>query len=319
MNLPNNLNKNFIADNFKLPDTDLMVILNGIYQPTISKINSNLTYKNKTLTIAKNSKNKIPLHLLFLTTEDHHNIFDIVAEENSYLHIIEEQASFENGAYTSKIETNIVMQNGSEILYQKFQLENSSQSQQQVKTIIHQEKNSNFKTTLICKDPKSSKEHSHIKLLGENASYDHKSISLLKDNQTATNQICIEHLKPNCTSNVLAKSIVDDSAINNFECRVVAHLDAIKTEAHVTNKNLLLSKKATANSAPELEIYVDDVICTHGSTMGQLDMDALFYLRSRGISKDNATKILTDGFVQEITDEILKYDRFKIASGLQHG
>ena len=313
------LNKNYITDKFKLPDTNILVLLNGIHQPELSDAYINSTFKNQTLKIPQNTKVEQPIHLLFITSQSCDITLDIIAEKNSYATIIEEHISLGDSAYINNIETNINTKNHSEIIHYKIQTENIEQSNHQTKTHINQEQNSKITSFLISKGAKTSSDTLHIKLAEENASYDIKGINLLCDTQTMNQQIRIEHLVPNCTSNVLFKSIVDDQATNNFDCRIVAYPNTTKTQTHVTNKNLLLSETATANTSPELEVYVDDVICTHGATVGQLDLEAIFYLRSRGIAKDMATKLLTAAFVQEITDQFIKYDRLKIAMDLNYG
>ena len=313
------LNKNYITTKFKLPDTSTLVILNGIHQPELSDAYINSIFENQTLKIPKNTKIEQPIHLLFLTSQNYDSTLDIIAEKNSYATIIEEYSSLGDKTYTSNIKTNITAKDHSEIIQYKIQIENIEQSNHQTKTHINQEQNSKITSFFISKGAKTSSDTLHIKLAAENASYDIKGINLLCNTQTMSQQIKIEHLVPNCTSNVLFKSIVDDQATNNFDCRVIAHLNATKTETHVTNKNLLLSESATANTSPELEVYVDDVICTHGATVGQLDQEAIFYLRSRGITKDIAVKLLTAAFVQEITDQFIKFDRLKTTTDLAYG
>lgn len=306
-------NKNYILNNFKLPGTRTIVILDGVYSPDLSDQSSDLVIKNNELVISENIKIETPIHLIFLSQKNYESNFDITAEKNSRTNIIEEHIGFKDKPCSSAIKINVKAFAESTILYQKIKFENIENSKHKVETNISQETGSKLINTLLSKEVKSYKENLHIKLEGEGASYENKSITLLKDQQNVTNKIRIEHLTPGCSSNVLAKSIIDDNATNNFDCRVIAHPNATNTKTHVTNKNLLLSDKATANTAPELEIYVDDVICTHGATVGQLDEDALFYLRSRGIEKENATKILQEAFIKEITDEILTFDRFKSA------
>ena len=99
----------------------------------------------------------------------------------------------------------------------------------------------------------------------------------------------------------MIKNVLDDQSRSVFQGRVIVRQDAQKTDAHQTNRNLLLSPRAQADTKPELRIHADDVKCSHGSTIGQLDENALFYLRSRGIDEDRARELLTRGFAAEIT------------------
>ena len=311
-----NLDQNYITTKFSLPKTTILVVLDGVYQPQLSSSIANAIIGEKTLKIPKNTKINLPIHLLFFASQNCCNSFDIIAEEDSYTTIIEEHASLGDGQYTSEIKINITAKANSEIVHYKLQLENITQATHQNTINIDQATGSRIISNFINKGAKTSQDTLYIKLAGENAAIDIKGINLLRDHQNMNCHIKIEHQKPNCISNVLFKSVIDDQAINNFACRVIAHNGATKTETHVTNKNLLLSELATANTSPEMEVYVDDVICTHGATVGQLDAEALFYLRSRGITKNMAIAMLISAFVQEIVDQFAKYDRFKIAAEL---
>ncbi|HWX77971.1 MAG TPA: SufD family Fe-S cluster assembly protein, partial [Candidatus Acidoferrales bacterium] len=109
---------------------------------------------------------------------------------------------------------------------------------------------------------------------------------------------------PKATSLELYKGILSGSARGVFNGKILVHKDAQKTNARQTNKNLLLSADAMVNTKPQLEIYADDVKCSHGSTIGQLDRDALFYLRSRGLSRDDAQSLLSYAFASEVIGRV---------------
>jgi Fe-S cluster assembly protein SufD len=109
---------------------------------------------------------------------------------------------------------------------------------------------------------------------------------------------------PHCTSHELYKSILDGQARNVFNGRILVRKDAQKTNSKQTNKNLLLSNQALVNTNPQLEIYADDVKCTHGATIGQLDESMLFYLRSRGIGAQAAKHLLTYAFANDMVERI---------------
>jgi Fe-S cluster assembly protein SufD len=121
-----------------------------------------------------------------------------------------------------------------------------------------------------------------------------------KGHQHIDNHTTIDHAKPACTSRELYKGILDDTSTGVFNGKIVVRKDAQKTNARQTNKNLLLSKNAGINTTPQLEIFADDVKCTHGATIGQLNEEELFYLRSRGIDKDAARMLLTYAFASEL-------------------
>jgi Fe-S cluster assembly protein SufD len=114
----------------------------------------------------------------------------------------------------------------------------------------------------------------------------------------------IDHAKPNATSHELYKGILDGRSSAVFNGRIIVRKDAQKTDSKQTNKNLVLSDEAVIDTKPELQIHADDVRCTHGATIGQIDAEALFYLRSRGIGRREARRLLTYAFAQDIIDRI---------------
>jgi Fe-S cluster assembly protein SufD len=130
------------------------------------------------------------------------------------------------------------------------------------------------------------------------------------DKQKVDNYTFIDHAVPECQSNELYKSILDDKAVNIFNGRILVRPDAQKTVAFQANRNVLLNTGAKIYTKPQLEIYADDVKCSHGATAGQLNEDALFYMQSRGISKSTAQQLLMSGFANEILDKI-KNPEFK--------
>jgi Fe-S cluster assembly protein SufD len=146
--------------------------------------------------------------------------------------------------------------------------------------------------------------------------------SILKDSGTMTNfyglyvginkqhidnQTFIDHAYPNCNSNELYKGILTDKSVGVFNGKIIVRPDAQKTNAFQKNHSLVLSKTAKMNSKPQLEIYADDVKCSHGATIGQLNKEALYYMRSRGLSKEEAISVLKQAFLTEITD-LIKID-----------
>jgi Fe-S cluster assembly protein SufD len=143
-----------------------------------------------------------------------------------------------------------------------------------------------------------------VVLDGEDAACSLNGLYLAKDTQHVDNFTEIEHAKPRCASAELYKGILSGSAHGVFHGKIVVQKDAQKTNARQTNKNLLLSPDAAVNTKPQLEIYADDVKCSHGSTIGQIDPDAMFYLRSRGLGQDEARSLLSFAFASEIVGKM---------------
>ena len=131
-----------------------------------------------------------------------------------------------------------------------------------------------------------------------------KGIYLAKDNQHQDITTLMQHRYPGSKSNQHIKGILKNESSGVFQGKVIVSQDAQKTDAFQFNQNLLLSKNTKVNAKPELEIYADDVKCSHGATTGELDEEKLFYLRTRGLNKEEATKILIEGFINELFEDI---------------
>lgn len=144
----------------------------------------------------------------------------------------------------------------------------------------------------------------HADLNGTNGSVSFNGLNLLKDKQHADTTILVNHKAPHCQSNQFYRSILDDNAHGVFQGKVHVFEDAQKTDGYQLANTLILSEKAHMDTKPELEIYADDVQCSHGATTGQLDEEPLFYLRSRGLSESQARFLLIQAFVSEVLEKI---------------
>jgi Fe-S cluster assembly protein SufD len=144
----------------------------------------------------------------------------------------------------------------------------------------------------------------HIKMNGEGAESNALGLYIIDKMQHVDNYTIIEHASPNCISNQHYKGVLDDTSTGSFNGKIHVFPDAQKTAAFQTNNNILLSDTAKMNTKPQLEIYADDVKCSHGATVGQLDEDALFYLQSRGIPKDESRLLLMDAFADGVISRI---------------
>ena len=181
---------------------------------------------------------------------------------------------------------------------------------------VKQQRHSNYTFVQFAKGGELGRMNIFADLAGEGASSSINGLSLSNNSQHLDVNIVTNHHAPNCNSGQNFKSILKDHSSGVFNGRTVVHNGAEKTDSNQSNKNLLLSKNALMNSNPQLEIYTDDVKCSHGSTTGALEEDALFYIRSRGIDTESATSLLVHGFASEIIetvendkirDQIIKY------------
>jgi Fe-S cluster assembly protein SufD len=151
---------------------------------------------------------------------------------------------------------------------------------------------------------KLSRNNIRAKLAGEGLECILNGLYLTRDEQLADHHMIVEHAQPHCASHEYFNGILDDKSRGVFHGRIYVHPEAQKTDAKQTNKNLLLSDNACADTKPQLEIYADDVKCTHGATVGQLNPESVFYLRSRGMCQETARRMLIHAFAGEIIERI---------------
>jgi len=169
---------------------------------------------------------------------------------------------------------------------------------------VHQKKHSNILTNNLTLHSGVTRNNIRITMDDENCESHVYGLYLSDKNQHVDNFTFIDHAKPNCQSFELFKGVLDDSATGSFTGRVLVRPDAQQTNAYQSNNNLLLTENAKINSKPQLEIYADDVKCSHGATVGQLDDEAMFYLRSRGINQTEGRILLMFAFAYEVIEKI---------------
>ena len=169
---------------------------------------------------------------------------------------------------------------------------------------VDQSDESTFKINTLTTDGKLVRNGLNIYVNGENCNSFLNGLFIPKNENHFDNHTLLEHKKPNCHSSECYKGIIDDAATGVFNGKVIVHEDAQKIMAYQQNNNIVLSDKAQINAKPELEIYADDVKCSHGSTTGQFDEEALFYLMARGIKKESAINLLMNGFISEVIEEV---------------
>jgi len=171
-------------------------------------------------------------------------------------------------------------------------------------TFANQKQNSELKVNVLTFNGGTIRNEFDIELAGKGAHADVSGIYLMDNKQHVDNQLLIKHLAPNCTSNQMFKGVLDDKASGVFKGSVYVAKDAQQTVAFQKNANILMTSEASIDTMPFLEIYADDVKCSHGATVGQLDSEAMFYLMQRGISKSDARLLLMYAFTSEVTSKI---------------
>ena len=165
-------------------------------------------------------------------------------------------------------------------------------------------KDSNFISHNFSIGKKFARRDYNIELAETGTNCDLNGLYFASNEEHIDHHTTIEHMKNNCTSNEHYKGILGGKAVGVFNGRIHVHPDAQKTDAIQNNQNLLLTDDAIIHTKPELEIYADDVKCTHGATVGQLDEKAMFYLRARGLNRENARRLLMRAYVGEIIEKI---------------
>jgi Fe-S cluster assembly protein SufD len=243
------------------------------------------------------------IHVLFISTSGPerwvtHPRTVLLAGAGSEVTLVESYAGQEGAGFTNAV-TEIVAAAGSVVNHYRLQRESDEQSHVSNVT-IHQERDSSVATHSISLGGGLVRNEVCTILDGEGANCILNGLYVTRGRQHVDNHTTIDHAKPHCTSRELYKGILDDRSTGVFNGRVIVRPDAQKTSAVQTNRNLLLSEEALVNTKPQLEIYADDVKCTHGATIGQLEDDTLFYLRSRGIGEDAARTMLTHAFASEL-------------------
>ncbi len=227
----------------------------------------------------------------------------VVAEESSQLTLVEQYATLGSGRYLACPVTEIVAQANAVVDHYKLQRE-SIDAFHMATFQIHQDRDSNVSSHSISWGGGVVRNDVNAMLDGEGCEATLNGLYMVEGEQLVDYHMRVEHAKPHCDSHELFKGILEGRSRSVFNGRIYVHPGAQKTDAKQTSRNLLLSPEALCNANPQLEIFADDVKCTHGSTVGQLDETAIFYLRSRGIGEEAARSLLTYAFAADIVERI---------------
>lgn len=249
-----------------------------------------------------------PIHLLFVSTASDgpsvsHPRTLILAGENSQCTVVETYVGLVNHAYFTNAVTEIVLDPHAMVDHYKVQKE-SLKSYHIATLQVQVGRNANFSSHSIGLGGLIVRNDANAYMGGEGGECTLNGLCMAGDHQLADSHTAIDHAVPNCNSHEIYKFILDGHARGVFNGKIFVREDAQKTDAKQTNQTLLLSRDAQINTKPQLEIFADDVKCTHGATIGQLSDEALFYLRSRGIPKERAQSLLTYAFASDIVSRI---------------
>jgi Fe-S cluster assembly protein SufD len=227
----------------------------------------------------------------------------IIAAESSQATVIEQFATIGEGAYLTAPVTEVSLAANAVVDHYKLQRE-STEAFHLATMHVELDRDGNFSSHSISWGGGLVRNDVHAVLAGEGCEATLNGLYMVEGTQLIDHHMRVEHVAAHCDSHELYKGILEGRSRAVFSGRIYVHKGAQKTDAKQTNRNLLLSKQAVCNSNPQLEIFADDVKCTHGSTVGQLDETAIFYLRSRGIGEDAAKSLLTYAFAVDIVERV---------------
>lgn len=250
-----------------------------------------------------------PIQLLYVTTRAAgarallalRNV--IVARENSQSIIVETYAGAGGAGYLNCLVTEVALEANAHVDHSKIQ-KDAVDAFHLATSQFYQARSSNLFSHSISTGGAFVRNDVNAVLDGEGADCTLNGLYVLRGSQFLDNHMRVDHAKAHCSSFELFKGVLDERSRAVFNGRIFVAKGAQKTDAKQSSRNLLLSREALVNANPQLEIFADDVKCTHGSTVGQLDEDAIFYLRSRGIGEEAARSLLTYAFASDIVERI---------------
>lgn len=316
-------NGNFVKELSYLPDHKLVQIspfsemnvsignLGKLSENTydaFASINNALANDGMCIHIQKNAIVDLPIHIIHLTKNESNLWLNprlyIHAESNSQVEIIETYYHTGNGKLVSNLLSEVHLE--ANTILHHYDIQKSVETCSGVKnTFTHLAQDAQYSNyTFNLPGVKFWRNNSDIHVKGKNVNSELFGLVIAKENQLIDNHTAVHHEVPNTESHQLYKGIVMDNANLVFNGKIFVYQDAQKTNAFQQSNNLTLSPNATVNAKPQLEIFADDVKCSHGSTIGQLDNNAMFYLKSRGIGQESAKKMMIGAFAYDVTEKV---------------
>jgi Fe-S cluster assembly protein SufD len=271
-------------------------------------LNAALMTDGALLHVGKEMVVEHPVHLLFVNDalaakSATHPRNLVVADRHSKLTVLESHVAIGDASYLTNAVTEIVLGDGATVSHYKVQRE--SARAYHVGTVdTRQGRDSHFLNFSFATGAALSRTNVYTVLGGEGCGTTLNGLYMLDGAQHCDHQTRVEHVEPNCFSRELYKGLLDGTSHGVFNGKVYVHPEAQKTDGKQENHSLLLSRTAQVDTKPQLEIFADDVKCTHGATVGQLDQTALFYMKSRGIAPALARQLLTYAFAADVLETI---------------
>ncbi|NNL15392.1 MAG: Fe-S cluster assembly protein SufD [Flavobacteriaceae bacterium] len=275
---------------------------------SITSLNTAFSSEGAYIHIPKNRIVEKPIQLVYFSTGDesahmHQPRNLVVVEENSHVQIIERHQSLTNNPVLTNSVTEVFAKKRAIVDYYKIQNDNHNASLID-NTFINQIQESHCSVHTFSLGGKLTRNNLKFYQNGERINSVLKGITIIEEKQHVDHSTSVHHIGPNCESHQDYKGVYGENATGVFNGKVIVNKEAQKTNAFQSNNNILLSDKASINTKPQLEIFADDVKCSHGCTIGQLDDNAMFYLRSRGIPEKEAKALLMYAFANNVLDSV---------------
>jgi Fe-S cluster assembly protein SufD len=279
-----------------------------IENESLNAMNTALMSDGAFIFVPSNKKVENPIIIVNILDSSDMNVLSqprnlIVLEKNADACIVESYLSMGANASFTNVVNEIYANENAHLEHYKIQ-QQLGETYHNNYTQIFQEANTNINQVTLTLDGTMVRNNLHFFMNGKNCNTLLYGLYITEGLNHVDNHTRVDHAMPNCQSNELYKGIMKDKSTGVFNGKIMVHLDAQKTNAYQRNQNILLDENATINTKPQLEIFADDVKCTHGATIGQLDEEPMFYLRSRGIPEDVARKMLLNAFADDIAEKI---------------
>jgi Fe-S cluster assembly protein SufD len=257
--------------------------------------------------VEKDTVMNMPIHLLYVSCAssevfvNNRNLIEI--ESGAEATIIEQQINIGNGKVFNNFLSEKLVAKNAKLTSYTLQIEGDAGYSVNTQQILL-ESDALYDNATFTLSGQVVRNNHQVILSGENSQAHLNGLFVTKGNQLVDNHTLMDHRVPRCESNELYKGIINDKSTGVFNGKIFVRKDAQKTNAYQSSKNILLSDDATINTKPQLEIYADDVKCSHGTSTGKIDENALFYLNARGIGKASAKNLLLSAFAHEVIDKI---------------
>lgn len=277
-------------------------------QDSLTALNTAMACQGAFISVEKSKVLSKPVQILYFSTSGENAIFTqprnlVIAKENSQVRIYERHQNIGQANSLTNVVTEIFAEKSAQVDYYKLQ-DDVLESSLIDNTFIDQKDNTFVSVHTFSFGGKTTRNNLNFYQNGQHIDSTLKGITLIDGKQHVDHYTLVSHNQPNCESHQNYKGIYDGNSVGVFNGKIYVDKIAQKTDGFQQSNNILLTDKATIYAKPQLEIFADDVKCSHGCTIGQLDMDALFYMRQRGIAKQEAKALLMYAFTDEVLESI---------------